>query len=452
MPDSHQLIAQLVEETLRARVRRLHMASQNTCTLQALRVVDGRIDRNLQALALFGRVSLQAVAAHESGDDPRWRAAAVHLGCALWLQSGMATGTQDGQQAWWHWLSQRAELHLHALEEAIWFFPVNLNPFDRQTQHLLPLLAHPDMALQRVAATLIGLLGLREGTAAVAQWMRGHPNDLDLQRTGALALQRLATGQRSTDAALLQSCGKLLRTSAADAHHAIDVLLAAGQAAHMPPGALLEAAHQYPGIAHAALVALAFSNPTQASQAVLNNAPCHADTRALVLALCGDPAGLLSLLADVLGRDTPARPAERDALALLMGNLPVSFDQLPLDAAARERDMQQAVLKLFRQAFVGVVNQAGEAGWSAEAWLPPEHLGTAVRLRFGQRLEHAPVLPDAVLTMGQSARQALYDEQSSRNGLAFGFGLRSAAHARHQTDQIGLAQQFFSLVGHEGHG
>jgi hypothetical protein len=61
-------------------------------------------------------------------------------------------------------------------------------------------------------------------------------------------------------------------------------------------------------------------------------------------------------------------------------------------------------------------------------------------------------LPDAVFTMGQAMRQALYDEQSSRNGMAFGFGLRSAGHACQQANQIGLAQQFFRLVERVGHG
>ena len=87
MPSRERLILELLDETVRARRRRLYITRGLGTRLLGLKTVDAKLDRNVRALAVFGEDTLQACSARldETG-HPQDRDALVHLRAACAVQ------------------------------------------------------------------------------------------------------------------------------------------------------------------------------------------------------------------------------------------------------------------------------------------------------------------------------------------------------------------------------
>lgn len=434
MPSAHQLIAELIDESIRARQRRLHVTGSTECTLYALKAVDAKLDNNIRALASFGSDALTACEARVDASQGVRRDAAVHLHCAVAVQSADHPSTN---QLLLQLVRRHHEQHTLAVRDALWFFPAGATDFDIRHGHIDLLLGQSDPTLQ-----LFGVwAGLLRGALQAAAWATDHLSPIEhdpqssddaLRRCCELALANLAA-ELPPD----ERCRWLLGGNVADRRHALDLLASSGKAAqHLGvDGCLTMAECADAALQRQAWFTASSMDPVACAAAARRSQTLSDEWRTSLLALGGAPEDLIRIVAAVCANDQPPRPECSDALHLMLGHVPVAVRQTPIDRLLRESQLRSDVLHAFRRAHVNVQNQADECAWDPSLWLAPESLNSRVRLRYGQRLVDRQVigLPAEIASrLSAMVRQALYWEQARAEHTSFGRGLSAYAHARMQ--------------------
>lgn len=437
MPSRDQLIAELLEETVRARRRRLHITGTMDFRLLALQTVDRKIDRNLRALSVFGQATLDALDGELSACAPGPALdALVHVAAAC---STEMHGHAQAEDMAARWFGRYGEHHRTAFRDAWWFFPQSRHGDAARIARTAALLASNAEPTQILGVELAGRCGIAAHVPRITALATELP-DGPLLRACELALCRLNHPPSDLPA-------RIHRRGTGDADallHALRLVATSGRVDLIPtPGYL-----QCTRMQHAALQRLAWclttlSDPVQAHRRALEDATLDDGMRWRVLALAGFPEGLVHLGRSVLQQGSDPTPAQLDALWTFLGEVPAEVRDKTAPPEIREQALRLAVLQALRNAHVGVTNQARHAEWTPEAMLAATDPGQSRRLRFGRALlrqeDGGAALGSAVLQLTTPMRQALYIEQSVRSKKAVGAGLSAYAPSRHQVQVIGLS-------------
>jgi hypothetical protein len=437
MPSREKLIHELLEETIRARRRRLNITSSLDVRLLGLKTVDSKLDRNIRALSIFGEDAIDAAVqqlvglTHEPTAD-----ALVHIIAACAVQA-TSTSNQPG-------LLERlqdlyGQKHRSALRDAWWFYPLNRRSFDLHLQHITALLQSRQADHQLMAIEVAGRLGMRACAPKLME-MLASTTDHTLRHSIELALCRMGAAPDN----LPKRIQTLAHGTSADVLHALRLIASSGQLKGTSTEQLLAwtKSAQLP-VSGLAWCLATISNPAAAHKAALST-QIDPDLRIRILALAGFPSGLISIVREITEQNIPATPAQLDALATLLDEVPAEVNAKPVDVHKREDALRTAVLKAFRAAHIPVSNEAKVCEWSAQAMLAEPHSQQGRRLRYGAALRPKEsggvALGLSVPQMGPLMRQALYIEQSVQAGRPIGAGLSAYANSRHQLDVIGISQ------------
>lgn len=438
MPSQGKLIEELLDETVRARRRRLNVIQSQDARLLALKTVDAKLDRNIRALAVLGMDALDAAAqrlrtlTHAPTID-----ALVHVMAACAVQAeGAANHGQLLERI--HGLYGRR--HRSALRDAWWFYPIGSCRFDIHLQRLAAMLGSGEEEQRLLAVELVGRLGF---TACGTKVQRLTDETLEgpMRRAGELALCRMSLAPK----ALRQRVQALSEGAPQDRLHALRLMAVSGQPALLSAPQLLT----WTRSTEQRLVQLAWclatiNDPAAAHEAAMGDCTMDASLRARILALAGYPSGLIAVVREVSSQDLPASAAQLDALAAFLGDVPMEVSAKQIAPPKREDALRVAVLQAFRAAHIPVRNEAKTCEWTPQAMLVEPGTRHGRRLRFGRLLRPLDAggvaLDSPVLQMGPLMRQALYIEQSAQAGRPIGAGLSAYASARHQLDAIGISQ------------
>jgi hypothetical protein len=438
MPSSEKLIHELLEETVRARRRRLNITHDMEVRLLGLKTVDSKMDRNIRALAVFGDDALKAAikqlteSTHAATVD-----ALVHVIAACAVQM---PNTSNHVKLLELLQDQYGQKHRSALRDAWWFYPLSRRSFDLHLQRITAMLHSPQIDHQCMAIELAGRLGMTTCTQQLLNIVAATPADNVLHRTCELALCRMGAAPDT----LTKRIKTLADTSSTNTLHALRLITASGQLKGVSTENLLTwtQSTQQP-ISRLAWCLVAISNPTAAHNAAMSGS-MELNQRTRILALAGFPSGLISIVREITEQDIPATQAQLDALATYLEDVPMEVNAKPMDIRKREDALRAAVLKSFRAAHIPVRNEAKVCEWSAQAMLAEPHAQHGRRIRYGVafRAKDSGGVPlgKSVPQMGALMRQALYIEQSVQAGRPIGAGLSAYATSRHQLDVIGISQ------------
>ncbi|RZJ14158.1 MAG: hypothetical protein EON50_07110 [Acidovorax sp.] len=440
MPSRAKLIDELLDETVRARRRRLNVTGTSDVRLLGLKTVDFKIDRNIRALAIFHSDSLDA------GVNQLTRMthaptvhALVHVVAACAVQS-VSTSRRKGLL---ELLFERyGGQHRSALRDAWWFYPMGRSAFDLHSQGIADMLQSSQSDRKLMAMELAGRLGMTHCASRIADWVAAT-SDGPGHRIGELALCRMGLVSETLPGRIEQ----LIRGSEPDVMHAFRLMASSGRLESASSDQLISWAQSAKhDVSRLAWCLATIKNPVAAHDAVINNNAMDPDLRIRILALAGFPGGLIAVVRSVTEQALPATPAQIDALTTFLGGVPMELNAKPMDATQRDEALRTAVLAAFRVAHIPVRNEAKVCEWTPHAMLAePDtaHSARSRRLRYGAAMRlpenGGVVLHTSVLQMGALMRQALYIDQSVQAGRPIGAGLSAYASARHQLDVIGVS-------------
>lgn len=436
MPSRDQLIAELLEETVRARRRRLHITGTMDFRLLALQTVDRKIDRNVRALSVFGQHTLEALDNGLSACTPGPALdALVHVAAACSMEMHGHARADDMAVRWF----SRYEHHRTAFRDAWWFFPQSRQGDAARIARTAALLASNAEPMHILGVELAGRCGIAAHVPRITALATELP-DGPLLRACELALCRLNHPPADLPA-------RIHRRGTGDADallHALRLVATSGRLDLIPtPGYLQCARMQHPALQRLAWCLATLADPVQAHRLALEDATLDDGMRWRVLALAGFPEGLVRLARSVLQQASESTPAQLDALWTFLGEVPAEVRDKTAPPEIREQALRLAVLQALRNAHVGVTNQARHAEWTPEAMLAATDPGRSRRLRFGRALlrreDGGAALGSAVLQLTTLMRQALYIEQSVQSKKAVGAGLSAYAPSRQQVWVIGLS-------------
>ena len=440
MPSRAKLIDELLDETVRARRRRLNVTGTADVRLLGLKTVDFKIDRNIRALAIFDGDSLNAgVDQLTRTTHPPTVDALVHVLAACAVQ---ATNTSKRKGLLERLVDKYGDQHRSALRDAWWFYPMSRSAFDVHSQSIAGMLqsSQPDHRL--MAMELAGRLGMTHCAPQIFDFA-ASTSDGHAHRSGELALCRMGLVSETFEGRIQD----LMQGPEMDVIHALRLMASSGRLG----GASIEQLISWAQSAGRSDSRLAWclatlKNPVAAHEAVIDNQAMDPDLRIRILALAGFPSGLIAVVRSVTEQALPATPAQIDALTTFLGAVPMEVNAEPMDVTQRDEALRTAVLTAFRTAHVAVRNEAKVCEWTTQAMLAePEtaHSTHTKRLRYGTAIRPPEnggvVLHTSVLQMGPLMRQALYIDQSVQAGRPIGAGLSAYASARHQLDVIGVS-------------
>ena len=437
MPSRDQLIAELLEETVRARRRRLHITGTMDFRLLALQTVDRKIDRNVRALSVFGQYTLEALDKELSACTPGpVLDALVHVAAACSMEMHGHARADDMAA---HWFSRYGEHHRTAFRDAWWFHPQSRQGDAARIARTAALLASDSEAMQTLGAELAGRCGMAASVPRITALAAELP-DGPLLRACELALCRLNHPPADLPA-------RIHRRGTGDTNallHALRMVAASGRLELIPTSGYLQCTRmQHPALQRLAWCLATLSDPVLTHRLALEDASLDDGMRWRVLALAGFPEGLVHLGRSVLQQTSEPTPAQLDALWMFLGEVPAEVRDRAAPPDIREQALRLSVLQALRNAHVGVTNQAKHAEWTPEAMLAAADPGQSRRLRFGRALRRqedgGAALGSTVLQLATLMRQALYIEQSVQCRSSVGAGLSAYAPSRHQMQVIGLS-------------
>lgn len=433
MPSAQDLIRELLDESVRARRRRLWLSSTRDCTLYALKPVDATLDRNIQALASFGPEALQAcnqkikASAGSRADED----AAVHLLCAVAVQLPDGDQRNRDLQAF---MAQYLANHAIAIRDALWFYPVGLNEFDIRHHHVVALLADANPAIQRLAIDILG----RRGARTLAPLLRQRhlaigTGEHALRPTYELALARLGFGL-PTAIDRIPRIHQLLAGSPQDRKHALALIAASGQTGALTSEQYLEMARTSDAEQQRLALCLAtLVDPLVCAQAISRETTIDPALRTRIMALAGWIPGLIRNIQSLTAQTGPSSAENDDMLLTVLGHVPAAAKTTVIDTVAREQQLRDAVLRCLRQCHVNVHNDADTCPWETQRLLAPEALEQPVRVRHGNRFGAGGSIPTEIASrMSSDMRQLLYWEQAGAAQAPYGFDLSPYANARLQ--------------------
>ncbi len=437
MPSRDQLIAELLEESVRARRRRLHITGTMDFRLLALQTVDRKIDRNVRALSVFGKYTLEALDKELSACTPGPALdALVHVAAACSVEMHAHPHADDMVA---RWFSRYGEHHRTAFRDAWWFHPQSRQGDAARIARTAALLASDSETMQTLGAELAGRCGIAASVPRITALAAELP-DGPLLRACELALCRLNHPPSDLPA-------RIHRRGTGDTDallHALRLVAASGRLELIPTAGYLQCTRmQHPALQRLAWCLATLSDPAQAHRLALEDTSLDDGMRWRVLALAGFPEGLVHLGRSVLQQTSEPTPAQLDALWTFLGEVPAEVRDKTASLEMREQALRLSVLQALRNAHVGVTNQAKHAEWTPEAMLAATDPAQSRRLRFGsairRREDGGAALAPAVLQLATLMRQALYIEQSVQSGRSVGAGLSAYAPSRHQVQVIGLS-------------
>ncbi len=400
MPSRDQLIAELLEETVRARRRRLHITGTMDFRLLALQTVDRKIDRNVRALSVFGQATLDAIEKEISScvHGPVLDAL-VHIAAACCMEMHVHPQADDLAA---RWFSRYGEHHRTAFRDAWWFHPQSRQGDAARIARTAALLASNSEAMQALGVELAGRCGIASSvpriTALAAELPDGH-----LLRACELALCRLNHPPADLPA-------RIHRRGTGDTDallHALRLVAASGRLELIQTSGYLQCTRmQHPALQRLAWCLATLSDPVQAHRLALEDASLDDGMRWRVLALAGFPEGLVHLGRSVLQQTSGATPAQLDALWTFLGEVPAEIRDKAAPPEIREQALRLAVLQALRNAHVGVTNQAKQAEWTPEAMLAATDPGQKPPPEIRQRNSPAGRWGRRIGTRGPPARNA----------------------------------------------
>ncbi|WP_237711483.1 hypothetical protein [Paracidovorax oryzae] len=405
--------------------------------LLALQTVDRKIDRNVRALSVFGKYTLEALDKELSACTPGPALdALVHVAAACSVEMHAHPHADDMVA---RWFSRYGEHHRTAFRDAWWFHPQSRQGDAARIARTAALLASDSETMQTLGAELAGRCGIAASVPRITALAAELP-DGPLLRACELALCRLNHPPSDLPA-------RIHRRGTGDTDallHALRLVAASGRLELIPTAGYLQCTRmQHPALQRLAWCLATLSDPAQAHRLALEDTSLDDGMRWRVLALAGFPEGLVHLGRSVLQQTSEPTPAQLDALWTFLGEVPAEVRDKTASLEMREQALRLSVLQALRNAHVGVTNQAKHAEWTPEAMLAATDPAQSRRLRFGsairRREDGGAALAPAVLQLATLMRQALYIEQSVQSGRSVGAGLSAYAPSRHQVQVIGLS-------------
>ncbi len=397
LPPIAGLLDDLVDQAIRVRRRRTMIADAPGQTLAALRTMDDTLDRSVKALRIYGDDAVHALQARQQQSEADVREAVAFLRVALAVQAEAAD--QAGVAA------GLVESHPRAVHEALWFFPAPITPLAERNGHVLPLLdaAEAGAFPLPLALQLAGQRDVRAAAPAIER-QRSGPARAAAEYAWA-AIGRADEGTRRFVEQGLAS-GDIVQVAAA-----LEVLAVVPTLAQAPA---LRActAEQPPQAVDAAWCLRACLSPQEMLDLARQRQDMPLQMQARVLAMSGDIAAIIELCGALVDSGAPAGPQHADPLLLVLGDLPAECSDTAATAQDRSRALRKLVLRVCRQAHIGVRNDADQAPWVPEAMLHDLAQARSVRLRHGQRMPALPPLDAAVLHLTHGLRQWLYIERA----------------------------------------
>lgn len=438
MPCRESLITELLEDTARARRRRLHITAAMDFRLLALQTVDDKIDRNLRALSVFGQDAIQAAEqAIAASDHAPTTDALIHVAAACAVQA--ATPQADDEMLV-RWFERFGATHRTALRDAWWFYPLDRASAARHPARVDALLRSTHEPACSLGVELAGRCGMQTCLPLIVP-IAATANEGQLLRASELALCRL--GQPPDDlAARIQRRGS---GTAEDLLHALRLIAASGRLdLAQAEGYLRCASMPHPALQRLGWCLATLCDPVQAHQQADERAAMAPDLRLQVLALAGFPQTLIAVAREVTAQPGPATAPQMDALTVLLGNVPMQVRTTDVSPEEREKALRLRVLQVFRDAHIAVTNEAKTCAWEAGLMLAEPDPAHHRRLRFGRAVRSqeaggVALLPP-VQQLGSLMRQALYIEQSVQAHRPVGASLSAYASTRHQMHVIGLSE------------
>ena len=407
LPPLDGLLDNMLDEAMRARRRRVMVADNPAMNLTALRVTDETLDRLVRTAAMYGQEAAQQMDIRIDSLTGDAQAAAVFLRIALAVQVHEPT------------LAELAARHLgafpRAVRDACWFYPVPNGPLSDKAAHLHDLFeAGGDDAPLRLLA--IELAGLR-GEARLRGQLLALLDDPHYSAPAQLALARMGEASATTRRYAAQctatrepgQIGVAMELMACDPRIADDELLHQALALDVDPDV--------------ADPAWAIATCRDA-RAALDRASLRGDLPAALemrmLALGGYPADIIVACGEMAAADGPITRAQADLLELTLGDVPAEARCEPNDKADKSRALRALLLRAFRQAHVGVRNDADIAAWEPQAILADPEKAARIRLRDGLALHGGvPALGRALPEVSHGLRHWLYIERACLAGHAF---------------------------------
>lgn len=438
MPRREQLIAELLEDTARARRRRLHITGAMDFRLLALQTVDDKIDRNLRALSVFGQDALQAAEqAIAASDHAPTTNALIHVAAACAVQTA---APQDDAVLLAQWFERYGAAHRTALRDAWWFYPLDRASAARHPARVAALLRSTHEPARTLGIELAGRCGMQACLPLISPIAGAAPDGPPL-RASELALCRL--GQAPVDLA-----ARIQRRSggaAEDLLHALRLIAASGHLDLAQVEGYLRCAHMpHPALQRLGWCLATLCDPVQAHHRAEAHATMDPGLRLQVLALAGFPHALIAVAREVTTQLGPATAPQMDALSVLLGDVPMQVRANDVSPQEREQAVRLRVLQVFRDAHIAVTNDAKTCAWEAARMLAEPDPAHNRRLRFGRaarpREDGGAALQAPVQQLGSLMRQALYIEQSVQARQPVGAGLSAYASTRHQMHVIGLSE------------
>jgi hypothetical protein len=422
LPPLPGLLADLLDQAIRTRQRRVMVDDHPGQSLAALKVMDAAIDRALVAASLYGSEALreaqQRITQHSGPDARGKRAAALFVGVALAVQMQTADVNETVLRHALH-AEPAGELTsalMGAVHDALKFYPVPNGDFGDHVTHLVSLFvfakSHPD--LMPLALKLVGerdIQSLRKGVLAClapptppawTPW--AHYALACMGFADEDTRQFVDQGLNSGDPSQLEAA---LRVCAVDSRLASDRALELGLRA---PAAS----------ADTAWAVLACRYPRRVLDYAFAMPELDVAVKVRLVALTGFMDAAIAVCGELAQREGSVTPAEADVLELVLGHVPVEARTQPNDRAAKSAALRALVLQVCRQAHIAVRNDADQVAWQVEKILADRAQAALVRVRAGLRItQDVPALGAGTLRVTHGLRQWLYVERAVYGKHAF---------------------------------
>ncbi|MDQ1835218.1 hypothetical protein [Massilia scottii] len=406
------------------------IADNQALTLNALRVTDESLDRQVQTAALYGQAALDQLDMRISELAGPAQEAAVFVRIAVAIQMR----TDD--------LGDLASKHVteftRAVREACWFYPVPNGLFNDDCSHVPALFEH-GAAFTPLRLLAIELAGLRDVQSMLPQ-IKELVTEPASESVATLALTRLgaATAAMHSLAADCVTSGIDERCYAAMALIACDPRIA-------DDGLLELALNLDPIIADQAWAIATSRDPRSAVDHAAARRDMPPAQRARIMAMAGYPDSIINACAEIAETEGEVTVSQADLLELTLGSIPVEARCVPNSKAEKSRALRTLVLRVFREAHIGLRNDADIDGWQVDSILAHPTQAKQVRLRDGRVLSlKVPPLGRAIQEVSHPLRQWLYIERATTAQRVF--SLSAFDVARRQDTSMTAAEFVDAMV------
>lgn len=405
LPRHERAFDDLIDRCLRAYQRRVLVADHPGQTLNALRVVDQEIDRDIQAAHLYGEPLRRLLDERLSTALPGQKASIVFMRTALAVQG--ATPVDELIT-----LIRRGVLdQQRAVHDALRFFPVLPGMLSDHTQHIEALLQATPRYPELLPLAL-QLVGERDVKKALP-FAQAQTQELEAPGWAHYALACLGQAKAATReyAELGLSSGNSLLIDDALRIYAVHPGLAQHEWLSLAP----RIGSRQHGIAWA-LSALSQPRATHDQITQFSSDALPDDIAHRLLAITGYVDGLIRFCHTACAMDGPLTADQSDVVLMVLGQLPLQARCQPNDPAAKHQSLRQLFIEVCRQSHIALRNDADIAAWEIEQLLANPAQDGMIRLREGHRFnpspDAVPPLTANLMQVTHALRQWLYVERA----------------------------------------